>query len=120
MNIEAMRSEFEAWVSAAPFEGSINRHGDGAGFPGTYRDIKVDLAWCAFRHAKESALSEVERMQPNGLRVRLPAVAVQEKPAPVPISAVCRECLGKGYTPGVYGRQPCPLCAKQNPEAGHD
>jgi len=45
MSIESIRAEFEAWITAPPFERSIDRHGQDAAFPGTYRDLYVDVAW---------------------------------------------------------------------------
>lgn len=46
-----VRRQFEAWVSAAPFERSIERFADNPvrhAWPGAYRDITVDLAWQAW------------------------------------------------------------------------
>lgn len=57
--IENSRPEFEMWVSSSPFEYSIERHPDGAAFPGTYRSLHVDLAW----HAWCKARAEVEELR---------------------------------------------------------
>lgn len=45
------RAAFEAWISGPPYEREIERFGDGSAWPGNYRDIDVDLAWCAWSAA---------------------------------------------------------------------
>ena len=46
-----LRSAFEAWVSAPPYERKIKRWVDGTMlWPGNYRDIAVQLAWEAWQH----------------------------------------------------------------------
>lgn len=46
------RTDFEAWISAPPFERRVMRFPESAcAWPGTYRDIEVDLAWQAWQAA---------------------------------------------------------------------
>ena len=46
-----VRARFEQWISSPPFERDVNRFGDGSYKPGRYRDLDVDLAWCAWLDA---------------------------------------------------------------------
>lgn len=50
---EPTRDQFEAWISAPPFERSIARYPENFEYawPGCYRDIDVELAWEAWREA---------------------------------------------------------------------
>ena len=41
------RAAFEAWISGPPYEREVERFGDGSAWPGNYRELDVDLAWCA-------------------------------------------------------------------------
>ena len=43
------RAAFEAWISAPPFEHSTDRFSSDAAWPGSYREIWVDLAWQAWQ-----------------------------------------------------------------------
>lgn len=45
------RAAFEAWISSPPYEREIERFGDGSAWPGNYRELDVDLAWCAWSAA---------------------------------------------------------------------
>lgn len=45
------RAAFEAWISAPPYEREVERFGDGSAWPGNYRELDVDLAWCAWSAA---------------------------------------------------------------------
>jgi len=52
--IESLRSEFESWISASPFEREIERWPNDESkhaWPGQYRDINVALAWEAWQEA---------------------------------------------------------------------
>ena len=52
--IESLRSEFEAWISASPFERGIERWSNDESkhaWPGQYRDINVALAWEAWQES---------------------------------------------------------------------
>jgi hypothetical protein len=52
------RDAFEAWVSSPPFERSVDRFPEHPGlysWPGSYRDIDVDLAWQAWQAAVEAS-----------------------------------------------------------------
>lgn len=48
------RAEFEAWISAPPFEKSVERYGFGysEAWPGQYVDSSVELAWEAWQAAR--------------------------------------------------------------------
>ena len=45
------RAAFEAWISAPPYEREVERFGDSSAWPGNYRELDVDLAWCAWSAA---------------------------------------------------------------------
>lgn len=45
------RAAFEAWISGPPYEREVERFGEGSAWPGNYRDLDVDLAWCAWSAA---------------------------------------------------------------------
>ena len=45
------RAAFEAWISAPPYEREVERFGDNSAWPGNYRELDVDLAWCAWSAA---------------------------------------------------------------------
>jgi len=45
------RAAFEAWISGPPYEREVERFGDGSAWPGNYRELDVDLAWCAWSAA---------------------------------------------------------------------
>lgn len=49
-----LRVEFERWISAPPYEKSVNRyHHESGSWPGQYLDISVQLAWEAFVEARD-------------------------------------------------------------------
>lgn len=54
-----VRAQFESWITAPPFEKTIERHSENGSWPGNYRDYGVQLAWCAW---EDSAKSERERI----------------------------------------------------------
>ena len=56
---DEVRTQFEAWVSAPPFEYSVARWpvSGASAWPGSYRDLHVQLAWEAWQAA-------LPRMQP--------------------------------------------------------
>ena len=45
------RAAFEAWISSPPYEREVERFCEGSAWPGNYREIDVDLAWCAWSAA---------------------------------------------------------------------
>ena len=48
------RARFEAWISASPYERSVDRWADdeeSCGWPGQYKDYEAELAWCAWKEA---------------------------------------------------------------------
>lgn len=64
------REEFEAWISAPPFEKSIERQGEHGSWPGNYRDYSVQLAWCAWEDSakaeREACAALVEGQETHG------------------------------------------------------
>ena len=67
---EQDRQEFESWVSRSPYEYSIDRYPDSAAFPGTYKSIRVDLAWHAWQEAQAKMQSRVAELEAkNAARV---------------------------------------------------
>lgn len=54
---ELGRAAFEEWITAPPFERNVERCSDLSAWLGSYRDIRTDLAWQAW---KESAKVERE------------------------------------------------------------
>jgi hypothetical protein len=49
------RAAFEAWISAPPYEREVERFGENSAWPGNYRELDVDLAWCAWSAAMATA-----------------------------------------------------------------
>ena len=45
------RAAFEAWISSPPYEREVERFGEHSAWPGNYRELDVDLAWCAWSEA---------------------------------------------------------------------
>ena len=60
---EQDRQEFESWVSRSPYEYSIDRYPDSSAFPGTYKSIRVDLAWHAWQEAQAKMQSRVAELE---------------------------------------------------------
>ena len=55
-NSEKSRAEFEAWITAPPFERCIDRYPEGPdkyAWPGAYEDLCTDLAWQAWQEARK-------------------------------------------------------------------
>jgi hypothetical protein len=57
--MDELRQRFEKWITSPPFEKRIARFADDpeqAAWPGSYRQIEVELAWQAWQEAaKQSA-----------------------------------------------------------------
>lgn len=54
MTPRQLRDQFEAWISAPPYERSLSRHTNDAArtaWPGQYRNYEVELAWNAWQAA---------------------------------------------------------------------
>lgn len=51
-----VRARFERWITAPPFEKTIERHGENGSWPGNYRDYGVQLAWCAWEDSAKAEL----------------------------------------------------------------
>jgi hypothetical protein len=45
MTEDDLRAAFEKRISRSPYERSVERRGPSSGWPGSYRDIAVSLAW---------------------------------------------------------------------------
>lgn len=61
-NAEAQRKLFEAFISSPPFEKDVSRYPndhDRFAWPGSYRDISVDLAWNAWVNAISTERSKI-------------------------------------------------------------
>ena len=54
------REQFEAVITAPPFEKFIDRYGDDAAWPGQYIDYGVQLAWDIWQ-AAQSSMMEVKK-----------------------------------------------------------
>lgn len=55
------REQFEAAISASPFERSVARWPNDPtkhSWPGAYKDLNVDLAWCMWQASRKQALEE--------------------------------------------------------------
>ena len=50
------REQFEAFISAPPFEMPIERFDDRCAWPGGYTELEVDLAWQAWKASHDAAL----------------------------------------------------------------
>ncbi len=50
-----VRTAFEEWITAPPYEKDVDRFSDGdsRGWVGSYKDIDTDLAWQAYRASAE-------------------------------------------------------------------
>jgi hypothetical protein len=45
------RADFEEWISSPPYEREVTRFSEGSAWPGSYRELDVDLAWQAWSAA---------------------------------------------------------------------
>lgn len=55
------REQFEAEISTSPYERSVARWPDlpvKYAWPGGYKDLSVDLAWCMWQAARKHALQQ--------------------------------------------------------------
>jgi hypothetical protein len=60
-----VREAFETAISASPYERGIARHPDDAtrsAWPGNYRDIAVDLAWCMWQEAWRLSTTPAQKL----------------------------------------------------------
>lgn len=60
------RTQFEQWISNAPFEREIKRWpADSAAYawPGQYQDIAVEVAWEAWQQSAETSQTELKRLR---------------------------------------------------------
>lgn len=57
------RAAFEAWISAPPFDRSIERQGENGSWPGQYRSYETQSAWEAWQEAgrqeREACIEDV-------------------------------------------------------------
>ena len=73
-----LRADFEAWITAPPFERFVARFNDNAAWPDDYRDYYVCLSWCAWQAAAlaQKARSKEYRSAPlDNLRALMNAQA---------------------------------------------
>ena len=57
MTEKESRKQFEAWVSSSPYDESIERYPNDTtkyGWPGSYKDIRVDMCWQAWQEARNN------------------------------------------------------------------
>ena len=62
--MDECRKQFEAFITAPPFERKIKRNGPMSEWPGTYNDYPVELAWCAWQAAWNRRAEQVPEWQP--------------------------------------------------------
>lgn len=55
------RAEFEVWVSAPPYEMSLERQTANGTWPGQYREYGVQLAWEAWQQATSQCAAVTPR-----------------------------------------------------------
>lgn len=57
------RAQFETWISAPPYERSIERQGDNGSWPGQYRSYETQAAWESWqesaKHEREACIEDV-------------------------------------------------------------
>lgn len=58
--IENSRAEFEEFISSSPFGYSTDRYFASAGFPDTYKNLRVDLAWNAWCESRKEIVTLLE------------------------------------------------------------
>jgi hypothetical protein len=51
MTEDESRKQFEAWISAPPFEYDVERYTEHSAWPGSYMNLGTDLAWQAWQAA---------------------------------------------------------------------
>lgn len=58
------RQYFEAWIKAPPYERRPLRFPEtSATWPGNYRELDIDLAWCAYQAGADSQQAQIERLR---------------------------------------------------------
>ena len=63
------RERFEAWISGPPYELKPLRYPDDAtkcAWPGSYRSLDIDLAWCAWQAALSAPRHEAPEVRLDG------------------------------------------------------
>lgn len=50
---EASRAQFEAWISAPPYEHMCDRNSDSSPWPGQYKRYETQLAWEAWQKSAQ-------------------------------------------------------------------
>ena len=64
---EGIRTAFEVWVTSSPYEESSERYPNDPtkyGWPGNYKDIRVDMCWQAWKSACE-LIQGAARVEPE-------------------------------------------------------
>lgn len=60
---EQDRVDFEAWISKPPFDKDTSRYDADSSWPGSYRLLSVDLAWCAWQEAQAKMQARVAELE---------------------------------------------------------
>lgn len=63
MTTDELQAEFEAWISAPPFEHMCDKNGECSAWPGTYKRYETEIAWEAWQAAHASRDAEVEALK---------------------------------------------------------
>lgn len=50
------REAFEAWISAPPYERSVERQGENGSWPGQYRSYETQAAWESWQESARQAM----------------------------------------------------------------
>lgn len=56
---DASRAEFEAWISAPPFEHMCDRNSAMSAWPGQYKRYETDIAWRAWQASRAASQAEL-------------------------------------------------------------
>lgn len=82
----ANRKEFEKWISALPFEKSIERFSEKEFWPGDYKSYEVELAWDSWQEVSKRALAEIKKLRSENdmLKGRINNLRLQPKTPGLP------------------------------------
>ena len=57
MDNETSRKQFEAWISAPPYEHMCDRNSDSSAWPGKYKRYETRIAWEAWQAARKPTVN---------------------------------------------------------------
>lgn len=103
------REQFEAFISAPPFEMPIERFDDRSAWPGSYTELEVDLAWQAWKAATDAALERAAVV-----RMKLPPPKYGENASP--IQAVYQDAFDRGWKAGIGAMRSAVRALKESKE----